>query len=62
MTWSSPPAGPGSRPTDPTPEMTRKVIDREVPGIAEAIRAAGIAAGVPAAILSRGLAGLAGRR
>jgi molybdopterin biosynthesis enzyme MoaB len=37
------------------------VIDREVPGIAEAVRAAGAAAGVPAAILSRGIAGLAGR-
>jgi molybdopterin biosynthesis enzyme MoaB len=41
--------------------MTRRVLDREIPGIAEAIRAAGIAAGVPAAMLSRGLAGLAGR-
>jgi molybdopterin biosynthesis enzyme MoaB len=36
------------------------VVDREVPGIAEAIRAAGIAAGIPAAMLSRGVAGLAG--
>jgi molybdopterin biosynthesis enzyme MoaB len=41
--------------------MTRRVIDREVPGIAEAIRAAGAAAGVATAILSRGVAGLAGR-
>ena len=53
--------GTGLTPGDATPEMTRKVIDREVPGIAEAIRAAGVAAGVPAAMLSRGLAGLAGR-
>ena len=53
--------GTGLTPADLTPEMTRKVIDREVPGIAEAIRAAGTAAGVPAAMLSRGLAGLAGR-
>ncbi len=53
--------GTGLTPGDLTPEMTRKVIDREVPGIAEAIRAAGTAAGVPAAMLSRGLAGLAGR-
>ena len=52
--------GTGLTPGDLTPEMTRRVIDREVPGIAEAIRAAGAAAGVPAAILSRGLAGLAG--
>jgi molybdenum cofactor synthesis domain-containing protein len=53
--------GTGLTPADLTPEMTRQVLDREIPGIAEAIRAAGIAAGVPAAMLSRGLAGLAGR-
>ncbi|HEY2505047.1 MAG TPA: MogA/MoaB family molybdenum cofactor biosynthesis protein [Streptosporangiaceae bacterium] len=53
--------GTGLTPGDLTPEMTRRVLDREVPGIAEAIRAAGVAAGVPAAMLSRGLAGLAGR-
>ena len=52
--------GTGLTPSDRTPEMTRKVIDREVPGIAESIRAAGVAAGIPSAILSRGLAGLAG--
>lgn len=52
--------GTGLTPGDLTPEMTRRVIDREVPGIAEAIRSAGAAAGIPAAILSRGLAGLAG--
>jgi molybdenum cofactor synthesis domain-containing protein len=52
--------GTGLSPTDRTPEMTRRVIDREVPGIAEAIRAAGMAL-VPTAALSRGLAGLAGR-
>jgi molybdenum cofactor synthesis domain-containing protein len=53
--------GTGLTPGDLTPEMTRRVLDREIPGIAEAIRAAGVAAGVPAAMLSRGLAGLAGR-
>jgi molybdenum cofactor synthesis domain-containing protein len=53
--------GTGLTQGDLTPEMTRRVIDREVPGIAEAVRAAGAAAGVPAAILSRGIAGLAGR-
>jgi molybdenum cofactor synthesis domain-containing protein len=53
--------GTGLTPGDQTPEMTREVIDREIPGIAEAIRAAGIGAGVPAAMLSRGVAGLAGR-
>jgi molybdopterin biosynthesis enzyme MoaB len=41
--------------------MTRLVIDREIPGIAEALRSAGAAAGVPSAILSRGLAGVASR-
>jgi molybdenum cofactor synthesis domain-containing protein len=52
--------GTGLTPSDRTPEMTRKVIDREIPGIAESIRAAGVAAGIPSAMLSRGLAGLAG--
>lgn len=52
--------GTGLTPTDRTPEMTRRVIDREVPGIAEAIRLEGRDK-VPTAILSRGLAGLAGR-
>jgi molybdenum cofactor synthesis domain-containing protein len=53
--------GTGLTPADLTPEMTRRVLDREIPGIAEALRAAGAAAGVPAAILSRGLAGVADR-
>lgn len=52
--------GTGLTPTDRTPEMTRAVLDREIPGVSEAIRAAGLAAGIPAAVLSRGLAGLAG--
>lgn len=51
--------GTGLSPTDRTPEMTRRVLDREVPGIAEAVRAHSLAA-VPTAALSRGLAGLAG--
>ena len=53
--------GTGLTPADLTPEMTKRVIEREVPGIAEALRSAGAAAGVPSAILSRGLAGLADR-
>jgi molybdenum cofactor synthesis domain-containing protein len=53
--------GTGLTPTDLTPEMTRKVLDREVPGIADAIRQEGAAAGVPSSVLSRGLAGLAGQ-
>jgi molybdenum cofactor synthesis domain-containing protein len=52
--------GTGLTPGDLTPEMTRLVIDREIPGIAEAIRAVGVSAGIPTAMLSRGLAGLAG--
>ncbi len=53
--------GTGLTPLDLTPEMTRKVIDREVPGIADAIRREGELAGVPDAMLSRALAGLAGQ-
>jgi molybdenum cofactor synthesis domain-containing protein len=53
--------GTGLTPTDLTPEMTARVIEREIPGIAEAIRAAGVAKGVPTAVLSRGRAGTAGR-
>jgi molybdenum cofactor synthesis domain-containing protein len=53
--------GTGLTPTDQTPEMTRRVIDREIPGIPEALRGAGAQAGVPSAILSRGLAGVAAR-
>lgn len=52
--------GTGLTPTDRTPEATAALLDREVPGIAEAIRAAGVAAGVPTAMLSRGLAGVVG--
>ena len=53
--------GTGLTPTDQTPEMTRRVIDREAPGISDAIRRYGADHGVPTAVLSRGLAGLAGR-
>ena len=52
--------GTGVTPTDRTPEATRAVLDFEVPGIAEAIRAYSRDT-VPAAALSRGLAGVAGR-
>ena len=52
--------GTGISPTDRTPEMTRRVLDRELPGIAESVRAYGVAHGIPAAALSRGLAGTAG--
>jgi molybdenum cofactor synthesis domain-containing protein len=52
--------GTGLTPGDATPEMTQLLLDREIPGIPEAIRAAGVAAGVPSAALSRGVAGMAG--
>lgn len=52
--------GTGLTPTDRTPEATAALLDREVPGIAEAVRAAGVAKGVPTAMLSRGLAGIVG--
>jgi molybdenum cofactor synthesis domain-containing protein len=52
--------GTGIHPNDQTPEVTRALLDHEVPGIAEALRAHG-AAKVPAAVLSRGVAGVAGR-
>ncbi|WP_369052496.1 MogA/MoaB family molybdenum cofactor biosynthesis protein [Kineococcus terrestris] len=53
--------GTGLSPLDLTPERTRRVLDHEVPGVAEALRAAGAAKGVATAVLSRGLAGVAGR-
>ena len=52
--------GTGLSPTDVTPEATRAVIEREAPGIAEAIRRYG-ADHVPTSVLSRGVAGVAGR-
>jgi molybdenum cofactor synthesis domain-containing protein len=51
--------GTGLSPTDRTPEMTRRLLDYEIPGISEAIRAEG-AGKVPTAALSRGVAGVAG--
>jgi len=52
--------GTGFAPRDVTPEATRDVVDREAPGIAEAIRADALAR-TPHALLSRGVAGLRGR-
>ena len=51
--------GTGFAPRDVTPEATRAVLDREAPGIAEAIRADALAR-TPHALLSRGIAGLRG--
>lgn len=53
--------GTGLTPTDGTPEATARVLDRLVPGIAEAIRAAGVQADIPSAMLSRGVSGMAGQ-
>lgn len=52
--------GTGVNPTDLTPEATLAVLDQELPGVAEAIRAAGRAV-TPTAALSRARAGIAGR-
>lgn len=51
--------GTGISPTDRTPEATASVLDYQVPGLADAIRSAGLPA-VPTAVLSRGVAGVAG--
>jgi molybdenum cofactor synthesis domain-containing protein len=52
--------GTGVTPRDVTPEATLDILDREILGIAEAIRASGLAAGIIDAGLSRGLAGVSG--
>src|SRR5271168_4187144 len=52
--------GTGVTPRDVTPEATRDILDREILGIAEAIRASGLSAGIIDAGLSRGLSGVSG--
>ena len=52
--------GTGISPTDRTPEATAPLLDRTLPGLADAIRSSGLPQ-VPTAVLSRGLAGVAGR-
>jgi molybdenum cofactor synthesis domain-containing protein len=52
--------GTGISPTDRTPEATEPLLDRRLPGLAEAIRSSGLPK-VPTAVLSRGLAGVAGQ-
>lgn len=52
--------GTGISPTDATPEATQRVLDYQIPGLADAIRQSGLPK-VPTSVLSRGLAGVAGR-
>lgn len=52
--------GTGVSPRDVTPDATAGVLDRPIPGIAEALRASGLAAGAVDAGLSRGLSGVSG--
>ena len=52
--------GTGVSPRDVTPDVTAEVIERELPGVAQARRWAGMAAGGMDAILSRGLVGVSG--
>jgi molybdenum cofactor synthesis domain-containing protein len=52
--------GTGLSPSDVTPEATRAVLEREAPGLAEAVRRYGEPT-VPTSVLSRGTAGTAGR-
>jgi molybdopterin adenylyltransferase len=52
--------GTGLTPDDHTPEATRDVVERDAPGIAEAMRAESLRR-VPAGMLSRGVSGVAGR-
>ncbi len=53
--------GTGLSPDDHTPEQTLAVLEREVPQLSAAVAAYGVAHGVPTAVLSRGVAGTAGR-
>jgi molybdenum cofactor synthesis domain-containing protein len=52
--------GTGVTPRDVTPESTRDILDRELLGISEALRASGLSAGIVEAGVSRGLAGISG--
>ena len=52
--------GTGVTPRDVTPEATVDLLDRELLGIAEALRASGLSAGIADAGVSRGLAGISG--
>jgi molybdopterin adenylyltransferase len=59
--WIITSGGTGPGPRDRTPEATRAWIERELPGVAEALRAASMA-DTPFAAFSRGVAGMRGRQ
>ena len=52
--------GTGLSPDDQTPEITRELVEREIPGVMEAIRQYGREEGVATAALSRGVCGVVG--
>lgn len=52
--------GTGVSPRDQTPEATRRILDREIPGFSEAMRAHSLGK-TPFALLSRAIAGVRGR-
>ena len=52
--------GTGISPTDSTPQVTAALVDYQIPGLADAIRRAGLPQ-VPTSVLSRGVCGVAGR-
>ena len=51
--------GTGLHPRDQTPEQTRSVVEREIPQLAAQVARYGVDHGVPTAVLSRGIAGVA---
>lgn len=53
--------GTGISPTDRTADLTARLVDYQIPGIADALRRYGADHGVPTAVLSRGIVGVAGR-
>ena len=52
--------GTGVSPRDVVPEVTRELLDRELPGVTQALRWSGMTAGLTEAVVSRGLCGVSG--